>query len=341
MVATLLFRSIYGENRTRVICYPCAFCSYERSLCDFQSRSRGSGLGRGGILPFGKVWGSNRPFNATFAGLALPPPPGDAVPPPSLSRALAFIHLSFQRSNAAVCFGSVYFSYPVAREPALVPRRLILRRSQPPPCYLADTVAAGECAFCELACVVPTSQMITCPQLTYRPFYFAVPDSPSPYPLARRPMAPKPKLCNCTRYCMTSGCRAQSRQQMNRPRPASYGVNFVNSQPPSLCLKRRCPNGLFVCYKHFSMLHSHQPTTFESVRMLLGFSATTCCLSSIIFDKFSDKHLNLINPNPRALELLLLRLSAMPPVRQYSAIRTFGRKLSLSYTAVPIYRLLV
>jgi hypothetical protein len=105
--------------------------------------------------------------------------------------------------------------------------------------------------------------------------------------------------------------------------------------------EKAMPERVFVCYKHLSMLHSHQPTTFESVRMLLGFSATTCCLSSIIFDKFSDKHLNLINLNPRALELLLLRLSAMPPVRQYPAIRTFGRKLSLSYMAVPIYRLLV
>ncbi|KAF8193455.1 hypothetical protein BJ912DRAFT_924626 [Pholiota molesta] len=104
------------------------------------------------ILPFGKVWESNRSFSAPFAGLALPLPPGDAVPPPPLLRALAFIHLSFQRSNAAVCFGSVYlpfFPYPVAREPALAPRRLLLRRSQSPPCYLTDMIAAGGCVVCE------------------------------------------------------------------------------------------------------------------------------------------------------------------------------------------------
>jgi hypothetical protein len=61
MVATLLFRSIYGENRTRVMCHRCAFCFWKHSLCgtcysgfvrrgclmpskiDIQSRSRESG----------------------------------------------------------------------------------------------------------------------------------------------------------------------------------------------------------------------------------------------------------------------------------------------------------
>ena len=94
MVAALLFRNVYGTSAERALDVFVALSALGNVLAVVSANgvltnqfrltilnhflrqifSQGrvnQELGREGILPFSKVWGSNRPFNAPLAGLGL------------------------------------------------------------------------------------------------------------------------------------------------------------------------------------------------------------------------------------------------------------------------------
>lgn len=72
LVAALLFRNVYGRNAERALSVFVALSALGNTLAVVFSQGRvNQELGREGILPFSKFWGSNRPFNAPLAGLGL------------------------------------------------------------------------------------------------------------------------------------------------------------------------------------------------------------------------------------------------------------------------------
>ncbi|KAG5644910.1 hypothetical protein DXG03_007462 [Asterophora parasitica] len=72
LVAALLFRNVYGRQTERLLDSFVALCALGNVLAVIFSLGRvNQELGREGILPFSKLWASNRPFNAPLAGLAL------------------------------------------------------------------------------------------------------------------------------------------------------------------------------------------------------------------------------------------------------------------------------
>ncbi|PVH97418.1 amino acid transporter [Periconia macrospinosa] len=89
LVAASLFRNIFGPTAERALSVFVALSAFGNVLSVIFSQGRlVQELGREGILPFSRLWASNRPFNAPLAGLfehwlvsviiMLAPPPGDA-----------------------------------------------------------------------------------------------------------------------------------------------------------------------------------------------------------------------------------------------------------------------
>lgn len=89
LVAASLFRNVFGPKAERALSVFVALSAFGNVLSVIFSQGRlVQELGREGILPFSKLWASNRPFNAPLAGLLehwlvsviimLAPPPGDA-----------------------------------------------------------------------------------------------------------------------------------------------------------------------------------------------------------------------------------------------------------------------
>lgn len=89
LVAASLFRNVFGPKAERALSVFVALSAFGNVLSVIFSQGRlVQELGREGILPFSRLWASNRPFNAPLAGLfehwlvsviiMLAPPPGDA-----------------------------------------------------------------------------------------------------------------------------------------------------------------------------------------------------------------------------------------------------------------------
>jgi len=89
ILAASFFRNVYGDKAGRALSIFVALSAYGNVLSVIFSQGRlVQELGREGILPFSKLWASNKPFNAPFMGLfehwlvaviiMLAPPPGDA-----------------------------------------------------------------------------------------------------------------------------------------------------------------------------------------------------------------------------------------------------------------------
>jgi len=89
LVAASLFRNVFGPRAERALSVFVALSAFGNVLSVIFSQGRlVQELGREGILPWSKLWASNRPFNAPLAGLfehwlvsvviMLAPPPGDA-----------------------------------------------------------------------------------------------------------------------------------------------------------------------------------------------------------------------------------------------------------------------
>ncbi|EPE02469.1 high affinity methionine permease [Ophiostoma piceae UAMH 11346] len=89
LVAASMFKNVFGGTAERALSVFVALSAYGNVLSVIFSQGRlVQELGREGILPFSRIWASNRPFNAPLAGLfehwlvsviiMLAPPPGDA-----------------------------------------------------------------------------------------------------------------------------------------------------------------------------------------------------------------------------------------------------------------------
>jgi amino acid transporter len=89
LVAASLFRNMFGPAAERALSVFVALSAFGNVLSVIFSQGRlVQELGREGVLPFSRLWASNRPFNAPLAGLfehwlvsviiMLAPPPGDA-----------------------------------------------------------------------------------------------------------------------------------------------------------------------------------------------------------------------------------------------------------------------
>ncbi|KAM5539761.1 hypothetical protein V8D89_006574 [Ganoderma adspersum] len=117
LVAALLFRNVYGTSAERALDVFVALSALGNVLAVIFSQGRvNQELGREGILPFSKVWGSNRPFNAPLAGLGLhwfictiviwALPPGDTY-----NFVLNSISYPLSVINAVISFGIVYLHF--------------------------------------------------------------------------------------------------------------------------------------------------------------------------------------------------------------------------------------
>ncbi|EHK96508.1 putative High-affinity methionine permease [Glarea lozoyensis 74030] len=89
ILAASFFRNIFGSRAERVLSVFVALSAFGNVLSVIFSQGRlVQEIGREGILPFSRLWASNKPFNAPFMGLfehwlvsviiMLAPPPGDA-----------------------------------------------------------------------------------------------------------------------------------------------------------------------------------------------------------------------------------------------------------------------
>ncbi|KAH7361625.1 high-affinity methionine permease [Plectosphaerella cucumerina] len=89
LVAASLFRNVMGGSAERALSVFVALSAFGNVLSVIFSQGRiVQELGREGVLPFSRLWASNKPFNAPLAGLfehwlvciivILAPPPGDA-----------------------------------------------------------------------------------------------------------------------------------------------------------------------------------------------------------------------------------------------------------------------
>ncbi|KIY73695.1 high affinity methionine permease [Cylindrobasidium torrendii FP15055 ss-10] len=117
LVAALLFRNVYGPRAERALSVFVALSALGNVLSVIFSQGRvNQELGREGILPFSKFWGSNRPFNAPLAGLGLhwaictivifALPPGDAY-----NFIINTISYPLSVINAVISFGVVYLHF--------------------------------------------------------------------------------------------------------------------------------------------------------------------------------------------------------------------------------------
>ncbi|KAI0671380.1 amino acid/polyamine transporter I [Trametes maxima] len=89
ILAASFFRNVFGARAERALSVFVALSAFGNVLSVIFSQGRlVQELGREGILPFSRLWASNKPFNAPFMGLfehwlvsviiMLAPPPGDA-----------------------------------------------------------------------------------------------------------------------------------------------------------------------------------------------------------------------------------------------------------------------
>ncbi|KAL1954087.1 hypothetical protein VTO42DRAFT_1775 [Malbranchea cinnamomea] len=89
ILAASFFRNVFGPRAERALSVFVALSAFGNVLSVIFSQGRlVQELGREGILPFSRIWASNKPLNAPFAGLfehwvvsviiMLAPPPGDA-----------------------------------------------------------------------------------------------------------------------------------------------------------------------------------------------------------------------------------------------------------------------
>lgn len=89
IVAASFFRNVFGVKAERALSVFVALSAFGNVLSVIFSHGRlVQELGREGILPYSRLWASNKPFNAPLAGLfehwvvslviILAPPPGDA-----------------------------------------------------------------------------------------------------------------------------------------------------------------------------------------------------------------------------------------------------------------------
>ncbi|RDB26393.1 High-affinity methionine permease [Hypsizygus marmoreus] len=117
LVAALLFRNVYGPKAERFLSMFVALSALGNVLSVIFAQGRvNQELGREGILPFSKLWGSNRPFNAPLAGLGLhwivcitvmfALPPGDAY-----NFVINVITYPLSIINALISFGIIYLSF--------------------------------------------------------------------------------------------------------------------------------------------------------------------------------------------------------------------------------------
>ncbi|KAL1410672.1 methionine permease [Vanrija albida] len=117
LVAALLFRNVFGEKAERALSVFVALSALGNVLSVVFSQGRvNQELGREGILPFSKFWGSNRPFNAPLAGLGLhwaiclitifALPPGDAY-----GFVINTISYPLSVINAVISFGIVFIYF--------------------------------------------------------------------------------------------------------------------------------------------------------------------------------------------------------------------------------------
>ncbi|TXT11271.1 hypothetical protein VHUM_02022 [Vanrija humicola] len=117
LVAALLFRNVFGAKAERALSVFVALSALGNVLSVVFSQGRvNQELGREGILPFSKFWGSNRPFNAPLAGLGLhwaiclitifALPPGDAY-----GFVINTISYPLSVINAVISFGIVFIYF--------------------------------------------------------------------------------------------------------------------------------------------------------------------------------------------------------------------------------------
>jgi len=117
LVAALLFRNVMGPQAERALSVFVALSALGNVLSVIFSQGRvNQELGREGILPFSKFWGSNRPFNAPLAGLGLhwaiclitifALPAGDAY-----NFVINTISYPLSVINAIISFGVVYLQF--------------------------------------------------------------------------------------------------------------------------------------------------------------------------------------------------------------------------------------
>ncbi|KAF9552197.1 high affinity methionine permease [Agrocybe pediades] len=114
LVAALLFRNVYGPKAERALSVFVAMSALGNVMSVTFSQGRvNQELGREGILPFSKFWGSNRPFNASLVGLLLhwaiclivifALPPSDAY-----NFVINVISYPLSVINAAISFGILW-----------------------------------------------------------------------------------------------------------------------------------------------------------------------------------------------------------------------------------------
>ncbi|KAK4232999.1 amino acid/polyamine transporter I [Achaetomium macrosporum] len=114
LVAASLFRNMFGPAAERALSVFVALSAFGNVLSVIFSQGRlVQELGREGVLPFSRLWASNRPFNAPLAGLfehwlvsviiMLAPPPGDAY-----DFILNLISYPLAIVNAFVAAGLIY-----------------------------------------------------------------------------------------------------------------------------------------------------------------------------------------------------------------------------------------
>ncbi|KAF4571205.1 hypothetical protein EYR36_008534 [Pleurotus pulmonarius] len=116
LVAALLFRNVYGPRAERALNVFVALSALGNVLSVIFSQGRvNQAIGNEGVLPFSKLWGSNRPFNAPLAGLFLhwaiclivifALPPGDAY-----NFVINVISYPLSVINAVISIGLLYLS---------------------------------------------------------------------------------------------------------------------------------------------------------------------------------------------------------------------------------------
>ncbi|KAI0069887.1 high-affinity methionine permease [Panus rudis PR-1116 ss-1] len=114
IVAASFFRNVFGASAERALSVFVALSAFGNVLSVIFSQGRiVQELGREGILPFSRLWASNKPFNAPAAGLfehwlvsvivMLAPPPGDAY-----NFLLNLISYPLAIVNAFVSAGLIY-----------------------------------------------------------------------------------------------------------------------------------------------------------------------------------------------------------------------------------------
>lgn len=117
LVAALLFRNVMGHQAERALSVFVALSALGNVLSVIFSQGRvNQELGREGVLPFSRIWASNRPFNAPLAGLGLhwaiclitifALPPGDAY-----NFVINTISYPLSVINAIISFGIVFLQF--------------------------------------------------------------------------------------------------------------------------------------------------------------------------------------------------------------------------------------